>query len=115
MSADVQQCVDMTTALCSLVTAAVERSRRLLCYSTHDLLPNSTPVLTRPPMSTSTMSRELPAPVNHQMTLAALREQMIADATLTPRQRQDIASALRSLAKALQMPLERIPAHPGYL
>jgi len=49
------------------------------------------------------------------MTLAALRERVAADATLTARQRQDIASALRSLGKALQTPLESIPAHPGYL
>src|SRR3954465_11723079 len=48
------------------------------------------------------------------MTMAALLAQIVADATLTPRQRQDVASALRSLAKALQAPLERIPAHPGY-
>ena len=66
-------------------------------------------------MSTPTSSREPPAPVNHQMTLAALRDRMIADATLTARQRQDISSALRGLAKALQTPLESIPAHPGYL
>ncbi len=59
-------------------------------------------------MSTPTSSREPPAPVNHQMTLAALRERVVADATLTARQRQDIASALRSLGKALQMPLERL-------
>jgi hypothetical protein len=49
------------------------------------------------------------------MTLAALRERVVADATLSARQWQDLSSALRSLGKALQTPLESIPAHPGYL
>jgi hypothetical protein len=43
-------------------------------------------------MSTPTSSREPPTPANHQMTLAALRERVATDATLTARQRQDVAS-----------------------
>ena len=48
-------------------------------------------------------------------TLAHVLEQILADAGLTARQRQDIASALRTCAKALGRPLDDIPAHPQFI
>jgi integrase len=38
-----------------------------------------------------------------------------ADLSLPPQRRQDICSALRKIAVAINRPLEAIPAHPGYL
>jgi integrase len=45
-------------------------------------------------------------------TLAQLRERILADQTLPLPRRRDVASALRSLAKALRMPPELLPADP---
>ena len=66
-------------------------------------------------MSPTPASRSQLAPLPGHPTLANLRDQMVADEGLTLRKRQDISSALRTLAKALRRPLEECPAHPGYL
>jgi hypothetical protein len=66
-------------------------------------------------VSTTLASRSQLAPLPGHPTLANLRDQMVADEGLTSRKRQDISSALRTLAKALRRPLEECPAHPGYL
>jgi integrase len=58
--------------------------------------------------------KPLSIPANHP-TLGYVRDQIEAAVDLTPRQRQDITSALRTLAKALDRRLEEIPAHPVHL
>ena len=65
-------------------------------------------------MSTTTPSRR---PYNHAPvpTLAAVLAHVAADQTLTGRRRQDLASGLRTFAKALGRPPEELPAHPGQL
>lgn len=45
-------------------------------------------------------------------TLAQLRDHILADDGLDPVRRQNLASALRSLGKALRQPLDTIPADP---
>jgi integrase len=65
-------------------------------------------------MSTSSASRDpllaLPGP-----TLADVLAHLGTDQTCSPRQRQDRASAIRTLAKALRRRPEEIPAGPGQL
>jgi integrase len=65
-------------------------------------------------MSLATPSRK-PAALPTQPTLADVLTNILADEALAPRRRQDIASALRTLAKALGRPLEELSAHPGFL
>jgi integrase len=48
-------------------------------------------------------------------TLAVVIARIAADETLTPQQRQDMTSALRTLAAALGRQPEELPAHPGDL
>jgi integrase len=50
-----------------------------------------------------------------ELTLAAVLDGVLADESLTPARRASIASALRSLAKLLDVRLETIPAHPRFL
>ena len=65
-------------------------------------------------MSNTTVSRRAynrkPLP-----TLATVLAKVTADQALTERRRQDLASGLRTFAKALNRPLEELPAHPGML
>ena len=61
-------------------------------------------------MSTSSASRK-PKPPH----LGAVLELIIADKTLPIRQRQDMASALRTVGKALGRPLDELRAHPASL
>ncbi len=65
-------------------------------------------------MSTSFSSRE-PSFMAQTSTLAMILAGVIADESLTKRQRQDLASALRTVAKALGRPLDDLSAHPGQL
>ena len=51
-------------------------------------------------MSTKNASTSSPNPTKPG-TIAELREAMLADGTVDPRRRQEVASALRRLAKAL--------------
>ena len=48
-------------------------------------------------------------------TMADVLAQISADQDLTARRRQDMASAIRTLAKALDKTLSDLPAHPGFL
>lgn len=48
-------------------------------------------------------------------TLADLTTAIAADATLTNRRRDDITSALRTIAKAIKLPLDQVPAAPRFL
>jgi hypothetical protein len=48
-------------------------------------------------------------------TLAELRARILADETLPPERRRDMASALASFAKALGQPAETVPADPASL
>jgi integrase len=48
-------------------------------------------------------------------TLAELRARILADETLPPARRRDMASALASFAKALGQPAETVPADPASL
>lgn len=48
-------------------------------------------------------------------TLATVLERVLADQALDSRQKQDAASALRTVAKALGHSLDQLPAHPGRL
>jgi integrase len=61
-------------------------------------------------MSTTPSSRK---PLHR--TLAEVRDQILADENLPARRRQDISSALRTVAKVLERRLEEIPGHPLYL
>ena len=56
-----------------------------------------------------------PDDTSHQPSLADVREMIVADEGLSLRRRQDVSSALRTVAKALGRRLEEMPAHPGYL
>ena len=47
--------------------------------------------------------------------MADLLARILADTGLTSRRRQDIASAVRTIGKALGRPLADLPAHPAYL
>jgi site-specific recombinase XerD len=49
------------------------------------------------------------------LTLAGLRDQIVADKALPLRKRQDVSSALNTLARVLGKPPEEIPVHPGYI
>src|SRR6266566_807644 len=48
-------------------------------------------------------------------SLAEVAEQIAVDESLTPRQKQETISALRTAGRALARRLEEIPAHPPYL
>jgi integrase len=48
-------------------------------------------------------------------SLAEVAKEIAADELVTPRQRQEICSALRTLARAIGRRLEEIPANPRYL
>jgi integrase len=65
-------------------------------------------------MSLSPASRK-PDNLPHRPSLAEVREMVLADEGLSLRRRQDVSSALRTLAKALGHRLDELPAHPGYL
>ena len=65
-------------------------------------------------MSNTRLSREHAGGIA-QPTLADVLRHVADDPSLTARQRQDLASALRTLAKALARPLAELPAHPGEL
>lgn len=56
-----------------------------------------------------------PLDPSQQPTLADVRQRVLADESLSLRRRQDVSSALRTVAKALERPLNEVPAHPGYL
>jgi integrase len=64
-------------------------------------------------MSTEAPSRTAALPP--RPTLADLATWIAGDETLSPKQRQDIVSALRTMARALKRRPEEIPAHPWYL
>lgn len=65
-------------------------------------------------MSNTTISRRA---YNHKPlpTLATVLAKVTTDQALTERRRQDLASGLRTFAKALNRPLEELPAHPRML
>jgi integrase len=63
-------------------------------------------------MTASTMSR---SPFNPSPALSDVLNSILTDGTLAARRRQDLASALRTLAKALGKSLDELPAHPGRL
>lgn len=65
-------------------------------------------------MSTCFLSRK-PSFTAQNSTLATILAGVIADESLTKRQRQDLASALHTVAKALGRPLDDLSAHPGQL
>ena len=46
-------------------------------------------------------------------TLADVEKAIREDTDLSARKRQDVVSALRTLAKAINAPLDAVPAHPG--
>ena len=73
----------------------------------------STSDLPRPLMSKLPPSRTLTNPANGA-SLAAVLTLVRGDA-LSKRRRQDFASALRTVAKALGRPLDALPAHPNLL
>jgi hypothetical protein len=66
-------------------------------------------------MSHEPPSRELAANLSAGPTLADVLEAVVANESLIRRQRDDRASAIRTLAKALGRRPEEIPAHPAYL
>ena len=66
-------------------------------------------------MSTATPSREAVRTLSGQATLVNLRDHILGANDLPPRRRQDVASALRTLDKALGRGLGETPAHPALL
>jgi integrase len=62
------------------------------------------------PASAAPASAPAPTP-----TLATVLAHVLADPALTARQRQDTASAIRTLAKAFGRPLDELSAHPAEL
>ena len=66
-------------------------------------------------MSTVLASRMPHPALPARPTLANVLELILADPDLASRQRQDMASALRTIAKALGRPPTEVPAHPLYL
>src|SRR5689334_19020756 len=82
--------------------------------SNHDSVLEFHPGITRSRMSLPPPSRK-PLDPSQQPTLADVRERVLADEGLSRRRRQDVSSALRTVAKALARPLDEVPAHPGYL
>ncbi len=65
-------------------------------------------------MSTKNAPTDSPNPAKPS-TIAELREAFLGDAELDPRRRDDVVSALRSLATALGKPAEMIPTSPAAL
>ena len=65
-------------------------------------------------MSVSSSSRK-PSHTGRQLNLADILARVTAHETLTDRQRQDLASALRTVGKAIGLPLTDVPAHPAHL
>jgi site-specific recombinase XerD len=65
-------------------------------------------------MSNRTLSRK-PVDAPGQLSLFDLLHKITADDTIAPRRRQDVLSALRTLARVLGKPLAECPAHPGFL
>ena len=61
------------------------------------------------------MSNQIPSRKIRPASFAVLLDQIIADETLTNRQREEIESALRSFAKEFGCPLEELAAHPSTL
>jgi integrase len=61
------------------------------------------------------MSNQIPSPKIRPANYAILLDQIIVDQTLTSRQREEIASALRSAGKEFGCPLEELAAHPSTL
>src|SRR5947199_7920901 len=74
----------------------------------------STYEVTSPIMSTSPGSR---AQLTAQQgpTLADLRTRISGDPSLTARKREEVLSALNTLARTMGRRLEEIPAHPKFL
>ena len=66
-------------------------------------------------MSSAPASRSSLPASPAQPTLPGLRDQILADKALPLRKRQDVTSALHTLARALGKRPEEIPAHPGYI
>gem|GEM_PF-377933 len=64
--------------------------------------------MTRPPTS------RIPSPATSK-TLADVLAHVQGDTTITPRQRQDMASALRMTARAVGRELSEVPAEPSHL
>ena len=62
-------------------------------------------------MSISSNSRDRPEPAS----LASVLQQVLADETLSKPKRDDLASAIRTVARALGRQPEDLPAHPGDL
>ena len=65
-------------------------------------------------MSNRTLSRK-PVDAPGQLSLLDLLDKIAADEAITPKRRQDISSALRTMGKILGTPLAECPAHPGFL
>jgi integrase len=63
-------------------------------------------------MSTWTTSR---SPFSPTLTLVDVLNRILADDALPPRRRQNIAWALRTIARVIGKPLDELPAHPGRL
>lgn len=65
-------------------------------------------------MSVSSSSRK-PSHAGRQLNLADILARITAHEAVSERQRQDMASALRTVARAINLPLEDIHAHPAQL
>lgn len=66
-------------------------------------------------MSSLTASRTAPLVTSEAPSLADVRRQIAIDPALDARRRQDIASAINTVARAIGRRPEEIPAHPGHL
>ena len=65
-------------------------------------------------MTTTCSSRGLQGRLS-EASLGKVIALLECDSSLPKRRRDDLTSALRTVGKALRMPVERVPAHPAYL
>jgi len=91
-----------------LVNSPIPQSTRFKCDSIHAKERQSPPVITRPLMSPTMPSRATP-------TLANAVAATAANGTLSPRQRHDRMSAIRTVARVIGRDPTDIPAEPRLL
>jgi integrase len=111
---DVRESAALSTFGEHVVTTPDRRTTRLLYRRDHESVPESIADITRLSVSSAPVSpTPLPAPVT--LTLAGVAAQIHADGSLIKRRRQEVCSACGTIARAMGLQMQDVPAHPGFI
>jgi hypothetical protein len=111
---DVHESAAISTFGEPVVTTPDRKMTRLLYRRGHESMPESISDITRPSVSAALVS-PTPLPASAKLTLAGVAAQIRADESLTRRRRQEACSAMGTIARAMCLQMQDVPAHPGFV